>query len=139
MNDSRLALVVLAPLLGSVLSYIFGKTSQKIAGVIASAAVIASFACVVSLWSDLPTANSFVATLSSWLSFGGFSFPLELYFDKLSAVMCLVVTGIGALIHIYSIGYMSEDESRPRFFAYLNLFIASMMPSKPLLVLSFIQ
>ncbi len=127
MNDSRLALVVLAPLLGAVLSYLFGKTSQKIAGVIASAAVIASFACVVSLWSDLPTANSFVATLSSWLSFGGFSFPLELYFDKLSAVMCLVVTGIGALIHIYSIGYMSDDESRPRFFAYLNLFIASML------------
>jgi NADH-quinone oxidoreductase subunit L len=127
MNDSRLTLVVLAPLFGAVLSYIFGTVSQRVAGVIASAAVIVSFVCVVSLWSDLPTATSFVSTLSSWLSFGGFSFPLELYFDKLSAVMCLVVTGIGALIHIYSIGYMAEDESRPRFFSYLNLFIAAML------------
>ena len=127
MNDSRLALVVLAPLIGAVLTYILGKSSQKISGVIASAAVIVSFMCVGSLWADLPTVGSFGVTLSSWLSFGEISLPLELYFDKLSAVMCLVVTGVGALIHIYSIGYMAEDESRPRFFSYLNLFIAAML------------
>ena len=127
MNDSRLALVVLAPLVGAALSYVLGKTAQKLAGVIASLAVIVSFLCVVSLWQGLGVGASVTTTLSSWLSFGGFSLPLELYFDRLSAVMCLIITGIGALIHIYSIGYMAEDTSRPRFFSYLNLFVAAML------------
>jgi NADH-quinone oxidoreductase subunit L len=53
--------------------------------------------------------------------------PIELYFDSLSSVMCLIITGVGLLIHIYSIGYMADDESQPRFFAYLNLFVAAML------------
>ena len=53
--------------------------------------------------------------------------PMELYFDSLAAVMCLIVTGVGLLIHIYSIGYMAHDPGIARFFSYMNLFLASML------------
>jgi NADH-quinone oxidoreductase subunit L len=127
MEDTRLALIVLLPLIGAIASYVFGRVAPKLAGVIASAAVALSCFNVVSLWQGLGAGDSFSFTLSSWLSFADVRLPLEIYFDRLSAVMCLVVTGIGFLIHVYSIGYMAEDESRPRFFSYLNLFIASML------------
>lgn len=126
-GDLRLALVVLAPLAGSVLSYMVGRLVPRLAGWIASAAVIVSCAMTVLLFQDIGAVSSISTTLSAWLSFGSFSLPLELYFDSLSSVMCLVITGIGSLIHIYSIGYMAEDESKARFFAYLNLFVASML------------
>ncbi len=127
MEDIRLALIVIAPLIGAVASYVFGRVAPKLSGGIASAAVAVSLFNVVSLWQGLGAQESFSFILSSWLSFADVQLPLEIYFDKLSAVMCLVVTGVGLLIHLYSIGYMAEDESRPRFFAYLNLFIASML------------
>ncbi len=126
-GDIRLSLVVLAPALGALLSYIIGRRSARLAGVIASCAVFVSFLCSVLLWQQVGAAGSFTATLSSWLSFGDVSLPLQLYFDKLSAVMCLVVTGVGFLIHLYSIGYMAHDESVARFFSYLNLFVAAML------------
>jgi NADH-quinone oxidoreductase subunit L len=123
-----LALLVLVPALGAALAYCVGRVVPAVAGVLASLAVVASFACTVTLWGQLGTAGeSVTVSLSSWLSFGDFSLPLELYFDRLAAVMCLVITGIGSLIHLYSTGYMAHDESRPRFFAYLNLFVAAML------------
>ncbi len=63
----------------------------------------------------------------TWATIGGRSFEIGFYFDRLSAVMTLVVTGVGTLIHIYSIGYMSDDESYARYFAYLNLFLFFML------------
>lgn len=126
-GDLRLALVVLAPLIGSLVSYLVGRRVPKLSGILASAAVLISFLCTVSLWSGVGKGVAFTATLSSWISFQSFSLPLELYFDSLSAVMCLVVTGVGFLIHVYSAGYMAHDESIARFFAYLNLFVAAML------------
>jgi NADH-quinone oxidoreductase subunit L len=122
-----LALVVLLPLLGAVVSYVIGRTVPFLSGVVASVAVALSFGCTVMLTNNIEAGGAVTSGLSSWLSFGEFKLPLELYFDRLSAVMCLIITGIGALIHLYSIGYMAHDESRPRFFAYLNLFVASML------------
>src|SRR4029450_5021644 len=58
----------------------------------------------------------------SWISAGGFDVPFSLLLDALSSVMILVVTGVGSLIHIYSLGYMAHDEGRVRYFSYLNLF-----------------
>ena len=126
-NDIRLALLVLAPLVGAVLTYLVGRVLPSLAGWLASAAVVISFGATLLLFQALSPGGSFSAVLSDWISVGSFSIPLALYFDQLSAVMCLVVTGIGSLIHLYSIGYMAEDDSRARFFAYLNLFIASML------------
>lgn len=126
-GDLRLSLVVLAPVFGSVASYLWGRRAPKMAGVVASAAVLISFICSLMLWSGARGGETFSAALSSWISYGGISLPIELYFDSLSAVMCLVVTGVGFLIHVYSAGYMAKDAGVARFFAYLNLFVAAML------------
>ena len=126
-GDSRLGLMVVAPLMGAVVSFVLGRMAPRVAGVLASAAVAVSFALTLSLFRALELSGDFTTVLSSWISTDKVSLPLELLFDKLSAVMCLVVTGIGLLIHLYSIGYMAEDKGRARFFAYLNLFIFSML------------
>jgi NADH-quinone oxidoreductase subunit L len=127
-SEGLLTLLVLVPVIGAALSYTVGRIRPALAGGVASFAVIIAFLCALLLTSNLGASPSGLTTsLSSWLSFGDFKAPLELYFDQLSAVMCLVITGIGSLIHIYSMGYMAHDESRPRFFAYLNLFVASML------------
>lgn len=126
-GDLRLSIVVLAPLLGAALLYLIGRLAPRLSGIVASLAVAVSCVMTVLLSQGLAETGSFVSTLTSWLSFGGFSMPIELYFDSLSSVMCLIITGVGLLIHIYSIGYMAEDESQPRFFAYLNLFVAAML------------
>lgn len=123
-----LALLVIVPVLGSALSYGVGRMVPAVAGIVASLSVVTAFLCSLSLWGQLGGgANEITLSLGSWLSFGDVRLPLELYFDRLSAVMCLIITGIGSLIHIYSIGYMAHDEGRPRFFSYLNLFVAAML------------
>ncbi len=127
-SQEVLTLLVLIPLIGSALTYFIGRRMPAVAGIIATLAVAAGFGCAVLLWRELGIgAESVTVLLGAWLSFGSFSLPLELYFDRLSAVMCLVITGIGTLIHLYAIGYMAHDVSRPRFFAYLNLFVAAML------------
>jgi NADH-quinone oxidoreductase subunit L len=122
-----LSLVVLLPLLGSVISYLVGRVVPRLSGVVASFAVGVAFVATLVLSQGLQKSGPVSSTLSSWLSFGSHSIPLDLYFDSLSSVMCLIITGVGFLIHLYSIGYMAEDESKARFFAYLNLFVASML------------
>src|SRR5438876_1016682 len=67
------------------------------------------------------------ATLLTWISAGEFTVSAGLFMDRLSALMALVVTGVGFLIHVYSIGYMADDPAYARYFAYLNLFVASML------------
>jgi NADH-quinone oxidoreductase subunit L len=71
--------------------------------------------------------ETFVGPLFDWIVAGTFRAPVTLQLDQLSAVMLLVVTGVGFLIHVYSIGYMHEDPDYPRFFLYLNLFVFSMV------------
>jgi NADH-quinone oxidoreductase subunit L len=66
-------------------------------------------------------------TLYTWISIGGAPFAVEFWFDRLTAVMVLIVTGVGSLIHVYSVGYMKGDESYARYFAYLNLFLFFML------------
>ncbi|MEW6456498.1 MAG: NADH-quinone oxidoreductase subunit L [Acidobacteriota bacterium] len=68
-----------------------------------------------------------IKVLYTWIKAGDFQAPISFQFDPLSAVMCLVVTGVGLLIHIYSIGYMGEDRGYGRYFTYLNLFTFSML------------
>ena len=68
-----------------------------------------------------------VETAYTWARIGERSFEIAFYFDRLSAVMALIVTGVGSVIHIYSIGYMHDDKSYARFFAYLNLFLFFML------------
>ncbi len=68
-----------------------------------------------------------VETAYTWADIGGKSFDIAFYFDRLTAVMVLIVTGVGSLIHVYSVGYMKDDASYARYFAYLNVFLFFML------------
>ena len=123
--------IVAIPLASAVLLLLFGKRIGKPAGVIASAAVglafLASVVSFVEVLSFPKEMRGWVSETFTWIEVGRFQVDANLLVDPLSAVMLLVVTGVGALIHVYSIGYMKGDERYSRFFSYLNLFVAFML------------
>jgi len=119
--------MLVAPLLGSVLNGIILRPSQvKLAGVLATLATAVSFGCALSLF--LSGAGTHPVEISwPWLSLPGFETQWSFRFDALTAVMALVVTGVGSLIHLYSIGYMGHEKGGYRYFTYLNLFVFLML------------
>jgi NADH-quinone oxidoreductase subunit L len=135
------ALLPFIPLLGAAVNGLFGIRwfSRRAAGVTAVGAAGLSFAAAVAAFAGLLRSAEpvVVKTLFTWVptslvrtaSGGAAAFHLDLAFryDSLAAVMTLVVTGVGLLIHIYSLGYMAQDRSYARFFAYLNLFTGAML------------
>ena len=125
------SLIIAAPLAGAVLLLFFGKRIGKVSGAIASAAIgLAFLAGVLQFFEMLgrpEEARSSVTSLWDWMTVGVFHAGVDLLVDELSIIMVLVVTGVGTLIHIYSIGYMHGDPRYSRFFAYMNLFAASML------------
>jgi len=126
-----LLLVPIFPLVGSVVTYLLTnriKRNHPLSGWIATLAAAGSFALVVKLFLLLPPgATAISAHAWTWFSVGGLNVDFALRFDHLAAVMSLVVTGVGSLIHLYAIGYMADDAHRPRFFCYLNLFLFAML------------
>ncbi len=122
------SLALLLPLAGTVVLLAFGKRiGEPWAGYLGSATVAAGFLLALPAAFDFFSGEGHaeVITWFEWLPALGVD--AAFLWDPLSAVMTLVVTGVGALIHVYSIGYMHGDERYGRFFAYLNLFIASML------------
>ena len=129
-----LALILLFPLLGFLANASFGRRLPKtISGGVASAVMVASFTVsAMTVWelAGLPVEQRAIEqTIYTWIASGDFVLDLTLRVDPLSAVMILVITGIGSLIHIYSTAYMHEeaDSEYARYFAYLNLFAAFML------------
>ncbi|PKL81429.1 MAG: NADH-quinone oxidoreductase subunit L, partial [Ignavibacteriae bacterium HGW-Ignavibacteriae-3] len=126
-------LTVLLPLLGFLINGLFGRKikNEKVIGIIGSASVGISFLIVVGAFiqtAGLPPAErSNTVELFSWLNVGSLHIKFAYLVDQLSLIMSLIVTGVGFLIHVYSIGYMHGDKGFWRFFAYLNLFIFAMM------------
>ena len=125
------------PIVGVVVLTLLGmKLPAKGAGWFASLIMLAAFGCAAVATIILATRpveqRQVVQVAWTWLSAGIFSVGLDLWFDELTAVMLLIITGVGFLIHVYSIGYMKDDPQSRRFMAYLNLFVFSML----LLVLS---
>jgi NADH-quinone oxidoreductase subunit L len=125
-------LVPALPLAGFLILMVFGRRlGDPVAGWVATGVVGGSFAVVVSLFFDLlgrPAEERVLTqTLFTWIPAGDFSVDIGFLVDPLSITMCLFVTGIGALIHLYSIGYMKGDPNYSKFFVYLNLFIVSML------------
>ncbi len=118
-----LYLVWLLPLFGAVLLWALGPQLRSWAGPIGSALIGVSFLATVTLWNDATSAGALHAPLVTWLP--GWSFGLQL--DKLSLIWSLIITGVGFLIHVYSIGYMDGDRAFARFFAYMNFFVFAMM------------
>ena len=119
------------PLLGAATLLIGGRRTNKWGHLLATALSASSFAWGLKLFNDmlaLPTAQRAMSqTLFTWIHVGGFHVDAGLLLDQLSICFVLLITGVGTLIHIYSIAYMSHDHDRRRFFAYLNLFIAAML------------
>jgi len=129
-----LALIPLLPFAGFLVNATMGRRLPKaVTGGLASAVMVLSFLlAVMQVWSLAampPESRQINQTLFTWLTAGDFSLDLALRLDALSAVMILVITGIGSLIHIYSTAYMHEetDEAFGRFFSYLNLFCFFML------------
>ena len=120
--------IPLIPLLASILNVFFGdRWGRKNAGLLACAAVGGSFAISLYVVALLPAAGVFRDTVYTWIESGSFQVQLSFQVDALTAIMLVVVTGIGFLIHIYSLGYMNHDPGIIRFFVYLNLFIFFML------------
>ena len=126
-------LVPLLPLIGFFIVGLFGKKlkSESLVGGIASAAVGGAFVVAVSIFVSMlghgPEERSHIVRLFTWMQAGNFSIDISYQVDQRSILYTLIITGIGTLIHIYSIGYMHGDKGFPRFFAYLNLFIFMML------------
>jgi NADH-quinone oxidoreductase subunit L len=122
----------LLPLAGFVVLVAAGKRiGDPLAGWIATIAVGAAFvvACfVLGGMLNLPDAHrEFVHNYFTWFHVGGLTVPVGILVDPLSVTMCMFITGVSALIHLYSIGYMKGDPDYPKFFIYLNLFVFSML------------
>ena len=125
-----LALIPLMPAFGALFNGIFVRHMPKLwTVVIAVGAPIVSFVFSVFLffWLKKEGMEYIDVTLYEWLSAGAFSLDVTFRLDALSGVMILVVSGVGSLIHVYSIGYIAHDSSHNRFFTYLNLFTFAML------------
>ncbi len=120
---------LLLPLIGFLGYLWYGRwLSEKQAGTLASSWVVVSFILSVVLFFEvLSTGTAVQIHLFDWINTGKFQVPFALQVDQLSVIMMLLITGVGSLIHIYSIGYMHGDAGFNRFFSYLNLFIFFML------------
>ncbi len=130
-----LTLIALLPLLGFLLNGVLAtqlggnRVGKRFVTVVGCGLPLISFALSIQALLSLQ-ANGYVPlveTVYRWALIGNSSFDVAFYFDRLSAVMALIVTGVGSLIHVYSVGYLAHDKSFGRFFAYLNLFLFFML------------
>ncbi|MCW2840105.1 MAG: NADH-quinone oxidoreductase subunit [Aeromicrobium sp.] len=124
-------LLIAIPLASGALLLIWGKESDRFGHLIGTAASAASFVLGVVLFVRLMGEDaghrSQAVSLFTWIDTGTFHVEMSFVLDQLSGLFVLLITGVGTLIHVYSIGYMGHDERRRRFFAYLNIFVAAML------------
>jgi NADH-quinone oxidoreductase subunit L len=118
-----LFLIWLLPLVGAVVLWAFGPQLKSMAGPIGSALIGAAFVATLASWSDATTGSGAHQALFAWLP----QFAFGLQWDRIALIWTLIVTGVGFLIHVYSIGYMAGDKAFARFFAYMNFFIFAML------------
>ena len=125
--------ILLSPLIGFLVNGLVGRKikNEKIIGSIGSGAVLLSFLISLGIFLQMiglaSDEKSKIINLFNWISVGSTKIDFSLQIDQLSILMAMVVTGVGSLIHIYSIGYMHGDKGFWRFFTYLNLFILAML------------
>jgi NADH-quinone oxidoreductase subunit L len=124
-------LLIALPLLGAAILLLGGKATNAWGHLLGCAAVLAAFVVGVVLFVGLLNQpaddRGMHQHLFSWVPVGGLHVDFGLQLDQLSVCFVLLITGVGSLIHIYSVGYMAHDPERRRFFAYLNLFVAAML------------
>ncbi|MCU0975358.1 MAG: NADH-quinone oxidoreductase subunit L [Steroidobacteraceae bacterium] len=125
-----LTLIVLLPLLGFLLNGLLGgRLGRTFVNVVGCGLPLLAFVVAALTVRDLAAAGypAVIETVYTWAAFGDRSFEIAFLLDRLSAVMVLIVTGVGTLIHLYSTGYMKGDPGYARYFAYLNLFLFFML------------
>ncbi|MFD4788676.1 NADH-quinone oxidoreductase subunit L [Streptomyces sp. NPDC058459] len=129
--ENLIALLIAAPLLGAAVLLLGGRRLDAVGHWVGTLLSTASFVIGLVLFAGLlgedPEHRTWTQHLWSWISVGDFQADVTLRLDQLSMTFVLLITGVGSLIHLYSIGYMEHDERRRRFFGYLNLFLAAML------------
>ncbi|MGI5444932.1 NADH-quinone oxidoreductase subunit L [Streptomyces sp. CA-243310] len=129
--ENLIALLVAAPLLGAAVLLCGGRRLDKAGHWLGTLLAAASFGIGVALFSDMLSRpgddRAMFQRLYTWIPVEGFQADVAFQLDQLSMTFVLLITGVGTLIHVYSIGYMEHDERRRRFFGYLNLFLAAML------------
>ena len=130
-TNSGLVYLIALPLFGAVSLLLLGRRADKWGHLLATALSAGSFAVGLFQLSQMlgrdVESRPVTQKLFTWISVGSFNVDASLLLDQLSISFVLLITGVGTLIHIYSISYMAHDPDRRRFFAYLNLFIAAML------------
>lgn len=127
-----IAILLLSPFIGFLLNGVrFRSSNYLLAGGVATGAVAVSFACAVALFAELvglPAEERRLAVnFFEWIAVGNFKINAGFVVDQISSVMILIITGVGALIHLFSIGYMHHDKGVTKYFAYLNFFLFNML------------
>ncbi|WP_256105476.1 NADH-quinone oxidoreductase subunit L [Streptomyces sp. ODS05-4] len=129
--ENLIALLVAAPLLGAAVLLCGGRRLDRFGHLLGTALAAASFVVGAVLFFDMlgrgAEERALHQTLFAWVPVEGFQANIAFQLDQLSMTFVLLITGVGTLIHVYSIGYMEHDERRRRFFGYLNLFLAAML------------
>ncbi|MFG3050145.1 NADH-quinone oxidoreductase subunit L [Kitasatospora sp. NPDC048239] len=129
--NSLIPLLVAAPLAGAALLLLGGRVFDRYGHWLATALAALSFGFGLTLFFDMlgrdADQRAVTEHLFSWIPVNGFQADVAFQLDQLSVTFVLLISGVGTLIHIYSMGYMAHDERRRRFFAYLNLFLAAML------------
>lgn len=127
--DKYIWLIPLLPLAGFVINGLGRNTfSKSVIGFIGTFLVLISFGISLALFFQIKsTGHVFNVPLFGWINTGSVNIPFAFLVDQLSSIMLLIITGVGTLIHLYSIGYMHDDLGFGKFFAYLNLFIFFML------------
>lgn len=131
-HELLIAILLLSPLVGFFINgFRFRSSNYLIAGGIATAAVVVSFVASVLLFLQLvdlnPENRRLLAVFFEWINVGQLKVNAGFVVDQISAIMILIITGVGSLIHLFSIGYMHHDKGVTKYFAYLNLFIFNML------------
>ena len=120
--------ILFLPLIGSVVGYLLKSTTKYFSEIITSVLVsISAFLSILVFWNGIQNDIYGNYKIFEWITSGEFSANWSINIDPLSSVMLVVVTFVSALVHIYSIGYMSHDPHKPRFMSYLSLFTFSML------------
>ncbi|WP_042301926.1 NADH-quinone oxidoreductase subunit L [Paraburkholderia kururiensis] len=128
LNENLLLAIPLAPLVGSLIAGLFGKTVGRAgAHTVTILGVAISFVLSAIVFIDVLNGASFNATIYEWMSVHGLKFEIGFLVDSLTAMMMCVVTFVSLMVHIYTIGYMAEEDGYQRFFSYISLFTFSML------------
>jgi NADH-quinone oxidoreductase subunit L len=124
-------LLIVLPLLGAAVLLLGGRRLNRIAPVLGCVAPVAAFVVAAVLFIAMvgraPEERAISVPLYDFFTVGDYNVAVGLLLDQLSMAFALLITGVGSIIHIYSIGYMEHDENRQRFFGYMNLFVAAML------------